>query len=126
MNNNDVVYFELNNWFAGKDYPNDEPFLSWMRNDLNIKFRNEKWVIENELCVVASIVDMSSNFCITAKKEWVEKNCPKLLTDYKEFLRYPEKYEDEDEEEEVYGRFGCHFLEWSEENFGITYDDEEY
>lgn len=122
----DVVYFELNNWFAGKDYPNDEPFLSWMRNDLNIKFRNEKWVIENELCVVASIVDMSSNFCITAKKEWVEKNCPKLLTDYKEFLRYPEKYEDEDEDEDVYGRFGCHFLEWSKENFGITYDDEEY
>lgn len=122
----DVVYFELNNWFAGKDYPNDEPFLSWMRNDLNIKFRNEKWVIENELCVVASIVDMSSNFCITAKKEWVEKNCPKLLTDYKEFLRYPEKYEDEDEDGEVYGRFGNHFLEWSEENFGITYDDEEY
>lgn len=122
----DVVYFELNNWFAGEDYPNDEPFLSWMRNDLNIKFRNEKWVIENELCVVESIVDMSSNFCITAKKEWVEKNCPKLLTDYKEFLRYPEKYEDEDEDGEVYGRFGNHFLEWSEENFGITYDDEEY
>ena len=124
----DVVYFELNNWFAGEDYPNDEPFLSWMRNDLNIKFRNEKWVIENELCVVASMVDMSSNFCITAKKEWVEKNCPKLLTDYKEFLRYPEKYENEDEDEcvDVYGRFGCHFLEWSEENFGITYDDEEY
>lgn len=116
----DVVYFELNNWFAGEDYPNDEPFLSWMRNDLNIKFRNEKWVIENELCVVKSMVDMSSNFCITAKKEWVEKNCPKLLTDYKEFLRYP------DEWEEVYGRFGCHFLEWSEENFGITYDNEEY
>lgn len=122
----DVVYFELNNWFAGEDYPNDEPFLSWMKNDLNIKFRNEKWVIENELCVVESIVDMSSNFCITAKKEWVEKNCPKLLTDYKEFLRYPEKYEDEDEDGEVYGRFGNHFLEWSEENFGITYDDEEY
>ena len=122
----DVVYFELNNWFAGEDYPNAEPFLSWMRNDLNIKFRNEDWVIENELCVVASMVDMSSNFCITAKKEWVEKNCPKLLTDYKEFLRYPEKYEDEDEDGDVYGRFGCHFLEWSKENFGITYDDEEY
>lgn len=120
MNNNKIVYFELNNWFAGEDYPNDEPFLSWMRDDLNIKFRNEKWVIENELCVVESIVDMSSNFCITAKKEWVEKNCPKLLTDYKEFLRYP------DEDGEVYGRFGCHFLEWSKENFGITWDDEDY
>ena len=117
--NTEIIYFELNNWFSGRDYPNEEPFLNWMQNDLSIIFRNEKWVIDNQLCVVASFVDMSQNFCITAKKEWVEKNCPKLLTEYKKFLRFP------DEDEEVYGRFGSRFLEWSEENFGITWDDEE-
>lgn len=116
---NDIIYFELNNWFSGRDYPNDEPFLSWMRDDLSIKFRNEKWVLDNELCVVARFVDMSQNFCITAKREWVEKNCPKLLTEYRQFLRYP------DEDGYVYGQFGSEFLEWSEDNFGITWDDEE-
>lgn len=117
--NTEIVYFELNNWFAGRDYPDDEPFLSWLGNDLSIIFNNEKWVIDNELCVVTRFVDMSRNFCITAKKEWVEKNCPKLLTEYKKFLRYP------DEDGYVYGRFGSEFLEWSEENFGITWEDEE-
>lgn len=38
---NDIVYFELNNWFRGRDYPNDEPFVSWMSNDLQLKFNNE-------------------------------------------------------------------------------------
>jgi len=110
----EVVYFELNNWFAGRDYPNDEPFLSWMRNDLRIKFRDEKWVKDNKLCVVMDFVDMSQNFCITATKEWVENNCQSLLTTYTEYLRFPDEYGD------VQGRFGHWFLEYEESNFGIT------
>ena len=39
----DIVYFELNNWFAGRDYPDAEPFLSWMEcnkeNKYYIQFR---------------------------------------------------------------------------------------
>lgn len=111
---NDIVYFELNNWFAGEDYPNDEPYLSWMQNDLNIKFRDKEWVMDNKLCVVFDIIDMSANFCITATKEWVENNCPTLLTKYTEFLREP------DENGIVKGRFGHQFLEYDESNFGIT------
>ena len=103
----DVIYFELNNWFAGKDYPAAEPFLSWMGNDLRLRFMDDDWVRENKLCVVAHHVDMSVNFCITATKEWVERNCPKLLTKYTEFVR---KYDPESEE--AYGRFGTHFLEY--------------
>jgi hypothetical protein len=34
---NEIIYFELNNWFRGTDYLNSEPFVSWMQNDLNIK-----------------------------------------------------------------------------------------
>ena len=111
--NNDIIYFELNNWFCGWDYPNDEPFISWMSNDLQIKFNNEDWIEENKLCVVKTFVDMSCNFCITATKDWVKKNCSKLLTDYKQFLRFP------DEDDEVHGRFGTLFLEYCEENIGL-------
>ena len=115
----DIVYFELNNWFTGRDYPDAEPFLSWMRDDLNQKFRDEEWIKENKLVVVESLVDMSMNFCITATKEWVENNCIELLSTYKEFVRKPE-----DDEDVPYGRFGCPFLEYKEENIGYHYADE--
>jgi hypothetical protein len=111
---NDIVYFELNNWWAGTDYPDAEPFTTWMSNDLNLMFHNEEWVKQNKLCVAVDIIDMSVNFCITATKEWVLENCPKLLTDYKDFLRFP------DEEGIVEGRFGHEFLEYSEENVGVV------
>ena len=137
----DIIYFELNNWFGGRDYPNSEPFISWCRDDLNLRFNNEEWVKNNELCVVQSMVDMSTNWCITASKSWVEQNCPDLLSDkvysyetligdkngthkckyerhFKDFLRYPDEYGD------VEGRFGCPFLKYSEDNFGISYWDE--
>ena len=38
---NELVYFELNNWSPGKDYPYEEPFLTWIGNDLTIYFNNE-------------------------------------------------------------------------------------
>lgn len=110
----EIIYFELNNWFSGRDYPAEEPFLSWLKDDLNIRFNNEEWVEENKLCVVRDLVDMSTNFCITATKEWVNENCPNLLTTYTQYLREP------DEDGDVYGRFGHEFLEYCEENFGIT------
>ena len=119
-NKTDVVYFELNNWFPGVHYPASEPFLSWMCDDLKIQFNDETWVKENKLCVVFSFVDMSQNFCITASREWVENNCPELLTKYQEFLRFPDKYGD------VEGQFGCPFLEYKESNYGIEdYDEDE-
>ena len=115
----DIVYFELNNWFSGRDYPNAEPFLSWMKDDLNQKFRDEEWIKENKLVVVESLVDMSMNFCITATKEWVEENCHELLSTYKNFIRKPE-----DGEDVPYGRFECPFLEYNEENIGYHYAEE--
>lgn len=116
----DAVYFELNNWMPGENYPNEEPFLAWLKNDLNLSFLNEDWVEKNQLCVVAAHVDMSVNFCVTAKKEWVEKNCPKLLTEYTQFLREPE-----DDDEMVYGQFGHEFLPYEEDNIGISFASDE-
>lgn len=116
---NEIIYFELNNWFAGTDYPDGEPFLSWMRNDLKIKFRDKDWVKENKLVVVESIVDMSLNFCVTATKEWVQSNCPELLIKYTQFIRYGEE-----DDELPEGRFGCPFLEYDEDNIGCHYAEE--
>lgn len=31
----EVIYFELNNWFSGEHYPAEEPFTTWIGNDLN-------------------------------------------------------------------------------------------
>lgn len=120
----DIIYFELNNWSAGEDYPDAEPFLSWLIDDSNQAFRNEKWVKDNRLCVVFTPIDMSQNYCITATKDWVLKNCPDLLSDkkFKQFLRFP------DEDGNVYSEFGMEFLPYKEENFGVTtvYWDNDY
>lgn len=150
----EVVYFELNNWFAGRDYPIGEPFESWLCNDLKQTLCNEEWVKENKLVVVCGNLDMSMNYCISAPREWVEENCPDLLTDksyeykiiqyhageektivhtgfYKDFLRFPlsssEEYEDLPE-----GRYGMNFLEYNEDNIGVhwlvdypVYDDDD-
>ena len=141
----DIVYFELNNWFVGRDYPDAEPFLSWLRDDLNQTLLSDKWAKENKLCIVFTTIDMSFNYCVTATKEWVMKNCPDLLSDkeydtkfitygregnkehtehysFKQFLRFP------DEDGNVYSDFGMEFLPYEEENFGVTavYWDNDY
>ena len=78
---NDVVYFSVNNWSIGTDYPPLECFIKWLGDDLNQTFRNDTWCKENKLCVYYGVVDMSQNYTISAPREWVEKNCPELLTD---------------------------------------------
>lgn len=119
LKSQEIIYFSVNNWFMGRHFPDTEPFISWMGNVL--KFNNDNWCKENKICVNASIIDMSRNFCVTATKEWVEKNCPCLLTDeYKKFCFYPDEYGD------VYDNFEIPFLEYEEYNFGVTeyYEDE--
>ena len=112
----EIIYFELNNWSCGRDYPDDDPFISWMAYDPLPKFNDEKWVKDNNLVVVQSFVDMSLNYCITATKDWVQLNCPKLLTEYTKFIRHTEEGEDI-----PVGQFGCPFLEYSENNIGYHY-----
>ena len=114
----DIVYFELNNWRPGKDYPNVEPFKSWIGDDLSLRFYDELWVKNNKLVVVAATVDQSVNFLVTTTKKWVEKNCPELLTKYSNFMNIPEKGE-----KVPYARFYGEFLEYTKENIGIHYDD---
>ena len=133
MDNNDIVKFTLNNWMVGKDYPPGEPFETWMSF---YTLTHNNWCREQKICVYYGNIDMSTNYCVTATREWVEKNCPQLLSDgtytYKETIykgslkETTEKigkfsdfvvYEDDDEEE-VNNKFDWPFLEYKEENFG--------
>lgn len=137
----EVVYFELNNWFAGRDYPMGEPFESWLCNDLKQTLCNEEWAKENKLVIVCGYLDMSMNYCVTAPKKWVEENCPDLLTDksyeykirqhrngedtivtYKGFFKNFLKFTEEDEELPQ-GRGGMKFLSYTEDNIGVNWQD---
>lgn len=111
----EIIYFELNNWISKDDYPDAEPFKTWCGNDLKLHFDSERWVKENKLVVTRGIIDMSVNWCIGATKKWAEDNCPDLLTEYKEFLRPT-----------MDSKFGQPFIEYSEDNIGITYYEESY
>jgi len=61
----DVVYFELNDWWRGENYPANEKFDTWVGNNRNeswhMYFEDENWVRKNQLCVVAERIDMSAN-----------------------------------------------------------------
>lgn len=135
----EIVYFELNNWFAGRDYPPDGKLSTWVETG---QFNNDAWCRENKICVRSGCIDMSENWCITAPKEWVMAWCPELVEggeytyiicvyqngknweeehrgDYSDFLRYRDEYGD------VCGRFGWPFLDYEEENFGVSWYSEE-
>lgn len=142
----DVVYFSVNNWFCGRDYPDTPNFRKWLGNDLEQSFRNDEWCKENKLCVYYGLIDMSHNYTISAPRDWVEKNCPELLTD-KEYTyetigtyydkngeaitkrtQYTKKYSDfvyvPDDGEELpdNDELGdMPFREYCEENFGSEY-----
>lgn len=139
----EIIYFELDNWFCGRDYPNAEPFIGWMCKDYDFCFENDEWCKENKLCVEAGLIDMSTCFCITATKAWVETNCPKLLTDeecgdytvYSEWNKETKQMEPKKRYESCkYSKFICRpdehgevrgnisnwpFREYKEENFGV-------
>lgn len=142
---NDVIYLEFNNWFGGRDYPEIPNIIDWVGRCDHLGYKSplfdDEWCKEQKICVAAGNIDMSCNFCITAPREWVEKNCPECLTDdtytvnfhvrgkdgekiqtetysFKQFRHEPNKYGD------TYGRFGWPFLEYKEENFGRTWYDE--
>lgn len=137
----DIIYFELDNWFCGRDYPNAEPFIGWMGKDAGFCFGDDAWCKENKLCVEAGLIDMSTCFCITATKTWVEKNCPRLLTDEECGAEMSVSQKGENGnwvtkniyESCKYSKFVCEdgvgkisgwsFREYKEENFGVHWND---
>lgn len=154
MDKKEVIFISVNNWFSGRDYPPTKNFRKWLGDDLNQTFRNDAWAKENKLCIYYGIIDMSQNYTISAPREWVEKNCPELLTDeeytyytitsrpkkkifggyeYEEVREeHKKKYSDfvyapEDGEDTPYrDRFDMPFREYKEENFGSEYYETDY
>lgn len=139
MGDMELVSFELNNWFSGRDYPPEEPFNAWVCHHA---FSDDAWCKKNRLVVLVGTIDMSTNWCITAPKEWVKENCPALLygkrytyttiihqkdgdirktheKSMSDFIRYP------DEDGDVHGRFGWRFPEYCEENYGVHFYEED-
>ena len=143
----EILYFELDNWFCGRDYPNAEPFIQWMNKDFHSTLGNDEWCKENKICVEAGPIDMSLCVCVSAPKSWVEANCPKLLTDeecggYTIVHSYDEEKGDWVDEKKYepckYSSFICKpyksggifgyvsdwpFREYKEENFGVHWND---
>ncbi len=136
---NDIVYFSINDWFQGLDYPPDEIFAKWV--GLNSPLSDGAWCKEHKICVKHGCIDMSQNWCVSAPRSFVEEYCPKLLTDeeytyetllhtkgetilninknrYSNFVYTPDKYGD------IEDRFGWAFLEYNEDNFGVTWYEE--
>ena len=136
----EIIYFSVNNWFCGRDYPPTENFKKWMGDDLKLTLRDDKWAKENKLCIYYGTIDMSVNFTVSAPRSWVEENCPELLTNdeytyitcycdskgehrvenkkkYSDFVYVPEDGENEPDVD----RFDMPFREYREENFGSQY-----
>ncbi len=142
MEDKDIIYFDLNNWFSGRDYPNNNKFRKWVNEN---QFSNDDWCKENKLCVLWGTIDMSFNWLIAAPKSWVEENCPELLSDdaytystvtmklddngetvhekneytkaYKEFVHTKDSFGN------IYGRFDLEFPKYCEENIGSKRTD---
>lgn len=121
MKENEVIYFSVNNWFAGRDYPNTPTFREWMKDDLNLTLRDDDWAKKNKLCIYYGVIDMSQNFTVSALKDWVEKNCPEIIGSEFEYvpkidgILVPES-----------DKFDMPFKEYTEENFGSTYYETNY
>ncbi len=111
----DIIYFSVNNWSCGKDYPNTKKFKEWLGDDLNLSFNSDSWAKENKLCIYSGCIDMSTNFTVSAPKEWVLDNCPEIIDS--EFQYLPEPGEDMPDCD----RFDMPFREYTEDNFGSEY-----
>lgn len=141
----DIIYFSVNNWFEGRDYPPTKKFKKWLGDDLNQTFENDKWAKKNKLCIYHGVLDMSFNYTVSAPRTWVEKNCPELLTDdefeyvicsygkdgerretikkkYSDFVYKPHEGDETPDED----RFGMPFRKYCKENFGSEYYETNY
>lgn len=121
FNPEDAIYFEMDNREAGLGYPDDEPFRTWFKEPHNLCLRDYVFAHQNQLCVyIQEIEDGVLNFVVSAGRKWVEKTCPKLLTEYSKFLIQKDEYGD------WRGYFGLEPMEWRPEYFGISwYSDED-
>lgn len=107
----EISYFELGDLIQNIDYPDDDLFFNLVKYNL----KDDTYAKANKLCVGIGEIDWSSTYCVSAPTAFIRDNYPSLLSEYHEFLRYPNRYG------KVYGRYGHLFVPYEEVNFGITY-----
>ena len=154
MNEENVIYFELNDWHKTDSYPPLPIFQKWVKER---KFSDEDWCKRNRLCVIAASPDEPlQHWLVTAPLEFVAEYCPELilakdnpgLNDYiidittisagdkKRLIdrEYIHKHITDflrypDKFGDVHSKFGIgyNFAPYDEENFGVTfYTHEDY
>lgn len=130
MSEEEVICFELNDWMPKQDYSDEtryELMCCYIPNATRTSFAlplllRPEFVEKHKLVVVSAMIDMSTNFCVTAKRSWVEKEIPDLLTTYKEFVRCVGTNIDFKILNSE-GEQNAPFLPYSEENIGIHFWD---
>ena len=88
-----LIYFEFN--YQKYHHPPEVEKMS---------FLDEKWVAANHL----SVIIKNDSFYVTASKDWVRRNIPSLLGEYRIFCCLPE------EEGLCYGTNNVKFLNYDE------------
>lgn len=77
MNEENVIYFELNDWHKTDSYPPLDIFETWIKER---KFSDDEWCKRNRLCVIAASPDEPlQHWLVTATTLWVAEKCPELL-----------------------------------------------
>lgn len=121
----ELVYFEVNNWIPGRYYPDNFTFDKWVGNEdtdddeddslwRRNTFFDDEFLKKNELVISFGFIDQSFDFCVVAKKSWVEQNCPSLLNEDSKFLAMMR-------DGKLESNFGIPYLEYTAENFGFHY-----
>ena len=118
--NEEAVYFSVNDWDPGEDYPDTKNFRKWLSEDPGKYFGNKDWIKENKLCIVWEIIDMSCNYTVSAPLGWVKENCPEILGS--KFQYFP----DEGKEYPEHDIWFIPFLKYAEENIGAYYYDSKF
>lgn len=91
--NNDIVYFEINDWWAGETFPDKEPFIDWCW-EIRSYLLNTSWCKENKIISIGYWEDMSISVIVAAPIDWVKENCPSLLDEDRRFILTEEEIED--------------------------------
>lgn len=97
-----IIYFELN-----------ENNKSLFSDEFIKKLNNRTWTKEQKICVMSFCMIDCYGYLITAKESWVKENCPKVLDEYHNLQRFPDKYGD------VFGEYDIRFFSYTPSNFGI-------
>lgn len=115
VNNEEIVYFSINDWSV--DYhPNDKQFMEWAGyNDFMLfrNLRNDEWCKQEKICVIANVLEYSLCFNIAAPKQYVMEHCPSIIGS--KFVDEPKDGEDYPSE----SAWGLQYNEYCEENFGF-------